>query len=379
MARKFLTPINLSQNEIQNARIQNLASAPSSPVAGQVYFDTTLNQLGTWSGSAWVYVTGGSGSGNVTKAANSANAGAVQVSGGTDKSVADYAPGAAGLLKVAATGVPSLATAGSDYLLPTGNGSSLTGLTQSQISGLVAALALLAPLAAPTFSGHVTVPTPTNSTDAVTKAYADSIASGLDAKQSAVVVSTTNQSTPSGLLTIDGVTLTAGQRVLLVAQTTASQNGLWLAASGSWTRSTDFASGSTQNGTFVFIESGTAGAGAGYLMTGASAVTVDTTSQTWVQFSGAGEINVGTGLTKTGNTISLTSLIGKYAATIGDGTTAAITVTHNLGTQDVHTQIRQASDNSVVEADIVNTSTSAVTITFAVAPAANAIKVVVIG
>ena len=54
MARSFLTPINLNQNELQNARVQNLATAPGTPVTGQQYYDTTANFTLTWNGSAWI-------------------------------------------------------------------------------------------------------------------------------------------------------------------------------------------------------------------------------------------------------------------------------------------------------------------------------------
>jgi hypothetical protein len=59
MARKFLVPINLSKLELQNAAIQNLATAPASPATGQIYFDTTLSYLRTWTGSAWVNTSQG--------------------------------------------------------------------------------------------------------------------------------------------------------------------------------------------------------------------------------------------------------------------------------------------------------------------------------
>ena len=60
MARLFVTDINLNKNELQNARIQNLSTAPSSPVAGQVYYNSTDNILYFYNGTAWIQATGDS-------------------------------------------------------------------------------------------------------------------------------------------------------------------------------------------------------------------------------------------------------------------------------------------------------------------------------
>jgi hypothetical protein len=79
---------------------------------------------------------------------------------------------------------------------------------------------------------------PTNDSDAATKGYVDALAQGIDAKAS-VVVATTANITLSGTQTIDGVAVSVGDRVLVKDQSTASQNGIYLCASSTWTRTTD--------------------------------------------------------------------------------------------------------------------------------------------
>lgn len=150
------------------------------------------------------------------------------------------------------------------------------------------------------------LPAPTADTDAATKGYVDAASQGLDVKASVRVASTTNIGTLSGLLTIDGVTLVAGNRVLVKDQTTASANGIYVAASGAWTRASDFdSSAEASAGAFTFVEEGTTQADSGWVLTTNDPITLGTTALTFVQFSGAGQIDAGAGLTKTGNTLDV--------------------------------------------------------------------------
>ena len=148
---------------------------------------------------------------------------------------------------------------------------------------------------------------PVSDQDAVNKRYADALVTGLDVKDS-VRVATTANITLSGTQTIDGVSLVAGDRVLVKDQSTASQNGIYEVASGSWTRATDAdntPSGEVTSGMFTFVEEGSANADAGFVLQTANPITLDTTALSFVQFSGAGQIDAGAGLTKTGNQLNV--------------------------------------------------------------------------
>ena len=145
----------------------------------------------------------------------------------------------------------------------------------------------------------------TTDNDAANKGYVDGVAQGLDIKDSCVVVSTSNI-TLSNTQTVDGVSLAAGNRVLVAGQSTASQNGIYkVVDGGSWTRTDDLATGADAAGVFTFIEQGTTNAENGFACTSdkGSAV-VGTNNLTFAQFSGAGQITAGDGLQKSGNTVS---------------------------------------------------------------------------
>jgi len=148
--------------------------------------------------------------------------------------------------------------------------------------------------------------TPTQASDLTTKAYVDSLSNGLDVKAS-VRAATTGNITLSNTQTIDGIALAVGDRVLVKNQTTGSQNGIYVVASGAWTRATDFDNTpdiEVSPGTFFFVEEGTTQADNGYVVSTDGAITIGTTSIEFTQFSGAGQITAGDGLTKTGNTIN---------------------------------------------------------------------------
>ena len=136
------------------------------------------------------------------------------------------------------------------------------------------------------------------------KAYVDSVAQGLNVKDSCAVATTANI-TLSGEQSIDGVT-TSTSRILVKNQSTASQNGIYVTAAGAWARATDFDAPSEVASSFVFISGGTAGADTGWVCTNEpESVAVGTDGITFSQFSDAGHITAGTGLTKSGNSINI--------------------------------------------------------------------------
>lgn len=146
---------------------------------------------------------------------------------------------------------------------------------------------------------------PTNDTDAATKLYVDANAQGLDVKQS-VLVASTGPLTLSGEQSIDGVSVTAGARILVKDQASGSENGIYEVASGAWSRSADADESSEVNaGVFVFVEEGSTNADAGFVLTTDNPITIDTTPLSFTQFSGAGQVVAGNGLTKSGNQIDV--------------------------------------------------------------------------
>ena len=151
---------------------------------------------------------------------------------------------------------------------------------------------------------------PTADNDAANKGYVDGVAQGLDVKDSVKATTTSNGTLSSAFAngqTIDGVSLSTNDRILLKDQSTQTENGIYkVNASGAPSRVEDLDTGADAAGAFVFVEQGTVNAENGFVCTSnkGSAV-VGTNNLTFAQFSGAGQIIAGNGLDKSGNTLSL--------------------------------------------------------------------------
>lgn len=266
--------------------------------------------------------------------------------------------------------------------------------------------------------------TPTASTDAATKGYVDSVATGLDVKASVRAASTatvtvtyaqTGGTSARGQITaapntLDGVTLAANDRILLKDQSTGAQNGIWVVttlgtgANGVWDRATDFdQDAEVMAGAFTFVEEGTANADSGWVLTTNNPIIIGGASGTtlaFAQFSGAGQIVAGAGLTKSGNTLTVGAGTGITVnaddvqvnrggasgshvpllyTTATHSSATSVAITHNLGQQYVVAQVYEVSGGAMVDCDVTLTSTTVTTFGFATAPTANTLRFVIYG
>lgn len=171
-----------------------------------------------------------------------------------------------------------------------------------------------------TLTGPLILPgDPSAALGAATKQYVDNSITGLDFKASVKVISTSNI-TLSAVQAIDGITLVAGDRVLAVGQTSAAANGIYIVAAGAWSRSSDadntVNTGEVSSGMYCLVEQGT-NANSGWVLSTTGTITLGTTALAFTQFTGTGQITAGSGITKTGNTLSLTPIAN--ATTVASG------------------------------------------------------------
>lgn len=207
------------------------------------------------------------------------------------------------------------------------------------------AAALYAPLAGATFTGEVILSgDPTQALGAATKQYVDAVAEGLHVHASTVAATTANVDLATGgLLTVDGVTLVAGDRVLVKSQTDATENGIYVAASGAWSRADDYNSSSeVQGGDFTFVTGGTLYGSTGWVQVNV-VTTLGTDPIEFDQFSGAGEYTAGTGLVLDGTSFSIDET---YTATKSyvDGEITDLDASLKLYADDAETDAKAYTD-----------------------------------
>ena len=436
MAQKFLTNIDLNQNQLINATFEILGTDPSSGnFEGRLIYNSATDTIKVYANGAWRSlphtIASGGGAGIAEALTVSESNGTVTLT----LNVADT--DSAGLLS--ATFWNALNDATSDA-------------TASKIAKRDA-------------NGNLKVATPTDAAHAATKGYVDAARQGLDVKQSVRAATTAPVLLASGLEAGDvidtNVTLVAGNRVLVKDQSTASENGIYVVqASGAAVRATDANgtadTGTVSGGTFTFVEEGAVNADSGWVVSSNGTISVGSDAMNWVQFSGAGSITAGDGLTKDGNTINAvgtenrisvsanaidisSSYVGQATittlGTIGTGTwngtdiavadggtgsstesgartnlasassessgrttstpalarvakqgcaasiagVSTTTVTHNFNTTDVNVQVYEVSGGATVIGDVIRSNSNALSVVLYGTITANDYTIVVVG
>lgn len=424
-AKKILVPYNFNKNEIQNAVIQLLGAAPGSPVQGQVYHDTVSDRpqfrgASTWldltaranhSGTqAWATITGtpttlaGYGISDATPSSHVGSGGAAHANA--------IAAGAAGFMTGAdKTKLDGIATGA------TANSSDATLLARANHTGTQLAATIsdfntavrtntLNQMATPTadvaFGGFkiTGLAQPTADQDAATKKYVDDNLAGLSWKDEVRVATTVAGTLATSFAngsSVDSVTLVTNDRILIKDQAAPAENGIYTVnASGAPTRALDANLASEIQGAAMFVSNGTTNGGTRWVCNVTGAITLGTTGLTFVSFGGGASYTAGNGLTLSSNdfnvgagtgitvdatnvNIDTTVVARKFTQLIGDGSTTAIAVAHSLSNQWVTAQVYEIATLSQVECDITLTSSSVATFTFAVAPATNALRVIITG
>lgn len=327
MAINYLSAINLNQQELREAVVQNLAVAPSG-VSGQLYFDTGDNKIYVHDGTSWVDI-----SGDIT----SITAGTGLTGTGTSGDIT---------LDLANTAVTA-GSYGSSTEIPTFTVDAQGRLTAAGVASITTTLTV----AADTGSGDgVDLATDTftiagTANEIETSISGDTVTIGLPND-----VTIGNNLVVSGNLTVSGTTTTVNTETINLADNIITLNSN--------------ATGSATEDAGIEVERGT-----------------DTNvSIIWDESAGAWTFtNDGSTFYNLPTTANIQSVVTgrEYVASIGNGTDQTFQITHNLGTRDVIVQLFDNSSYDTVYADVERTTTNTVDITFGVVPSTNDIRVLI--
>jgi hypothetical protein len=359
---QFLTNLDLTKNQILNVALQNLSSPPGSPVAGQVYYNTVDKAIYFWDSTQWVNIsgditavvagsglTGGGTGGSVTLDVNVDNA-TIEVDND--------------IVRVKDLGITTAKL----------NDGAVTTI---KIGANQVTLAKLAQIANNTVIGNT---------------------SGGTATPSEVVIVT-------DLASASSTTLATSAAIKTYIDTNVGNlgnlEGAWDASSGSFPVGSSPVAG-TKAGDYWYVSvAGTTGGVAfnvGDVIVAKVNNASTSTASDWIQLevnrdqatetvlglaeiATQTEVNTGTDDQRIVTPLKLKTLLdnrtGGYAANIGNGSATSYAVSHGLGTIDVNVMLKDNSTLAQVFADVVITDANTVTVSFAVAPASNAYRVII--
>jgi hypothetical protein len=412
---EFFAYLDLHNSELRNARVHLLGAEPAG-AEGLLMMDTVVHKLKYHNGTSWITVeSAGAGMPATLFDANT-------------------------ILKADVDNTPQALTVSEGTVVGRLAGGSISAVSAADLRTLLGALNLFT---APTSSLGLnsqritSLASPIDPTDAANRAYVDAVATGLDVKESVRAATTANINLAAPGATIDGVTLAAGDRVLVKNQTAPNgeQNGIYVfdTAATPMVRAGDadspVASGDPLDvtaGMFTFVTEGDTQADQGWVLTTDDPIFVGTTDLTFTQFSGPGSV-VGTTnrITVTGNQVDIAgTYVGQASITtvgalvngslgtgftdvaVAEGGTGASTaagaktnlgfltryavdfgtvgdlsydLTHSLNTLDVAVELYTKADGKTAYADVTRLDVNTIRVAFANAPGANAIRAVVIG
>ena len=322
MAKKFLVNLDLTKNQILNAAIQNLSSAPSSPVTGQVYYNTSDSRMYYFDGSSWIDMSG---------------------------DIRDVLGGAA-LSASTSNGVITL-DVNVDNVTVEVVGDALQlkdgGITTAKIANLSTDIS--------SNSGSTAIPT----ADAV-KTYVDAVTGGLGNLEGGWDAS--SGMFPTGSSPVSGT----------------KKGDYWYVTTAGTVNSVSFNVGDV---IIAKVDNAATVSASDWIQLEVNRDQATEDVLGLVRIADQTTVNTGTDDTEAITALKLKTYLdgrtGGYAANIGDGTATSFTVTHNLGTTDVIVMLVDNATGEEVMADVVIATTNTITVSFALAPSASGIRVIV--